>query len=103
MFQTSVLIHDDIIDNARTRRGKETIPRRICKKYLNKINDKEYQMDTLRYANSIGICSGDLGFYEANKLIVNSYKNHEYLNIRLIIIIIKLFNIYLSNNIRNII
>ena len=79
MFQTSVLIHDDIIDNARTRRGKETIPRRICKKYLNKINDKEYQIDTLRYANSIGICSGDLGFYEANKLIVNSYKNHEYL------------------------
>ena len=79
MFQTSVLIHDDIIDNARTRRGKETIPRRICKKYLNKINDKEYQKDTLRYANSIGICSGDLGFYEANKLIVNSYKNHEYL------------------------
>ena len=79
MFQTSVLIHDDIIDNARMRRGKETIPRRICKKYLNKINDKEYQKDTLRYANSIGICSGDLGFYEANKLIVNSYKNHEYL------------------------
>ena len=80
MFQTSVLIHDDIIDNARLRRGKDTIPRRICKKYLNIINDKEYQMDTLRYANSIGICSGDLGFYEANNLILNSYKDHKYLS-----------------------
>lgn len=80
MFQTAVLIHDDIIDNARLRRGKMTIPRRICDKYLNRINNKDYQLDTLKYANSIGICAGDLGFYEANKLIIESYKNHEYLS-----------------------
>ena len=76
MFQTSVLIHDDIIDNAKIRRGKETIPRRICNKYLNKINHKNYHNDVLVLANSLGICAGDLGFYEANNLIVKSYHNH---------------------------
>lgn len=80
LFQTSVLIHDDIIDNARVRRGKETIPRRICRKFLNRINDKDYQIDTLKYANSIAICSGDLGFYEANKIIVEKYNNNKYLS-----------------------
>ena len=76
MFQTSVLIHDDIIDNAKLRRGKDTIPRRICKKYLNLKNDKEFYNDCLVLANSLGICTGDLGFYEANNIIIESYKNH---------------------------
>lgn len=73
MFQTSVLIHDDIIDNAKIRRGKETIPRRICKRYLNDKKDKIYQTDVIKLANSTGICAGDLGFYEANKLLIESY------------------------------
>jgi len=77
MFQTSILVHDDIIDNAKLRRGKMTIPRRICHKYLNLKNDKTYQDDTLKLANSVGICVGDFGFYEANNLIINSYKNNE--------------------------
>lgn len=80
MFETSVLIHDDIIDNAKIRRGTETIPRRICKKYLNKCSTKEYFNDTLRLANSLGICAGDLGFYEANKLIVDSYSKNKNLS-----------------------
>lgn len=80
MFETSVLIHDDIIDNAKIRRGAETIPRRICKKYLNKCSTKEYFNDTLRLANSLGICAGDLGFYEANKLIVDSYSKNKNLS-----------------------
>ena len=73
MFQTSVLIHDDIIDNAKIRRGKETIPRRICQKLFYKGQNKKYQSDVLKLANSIGICAGDFGFYEANKLLINSY------------------------------
>jgi (E)-4-hydroxy-3-methyl-but-2-enyl pyrophosphate reductase len=77
MFQTSVLIHDDIIDNSRIRRGKMTIPRRICNKYLNKKSNSEYHEDTLRLANSIAICAGDLGFYEANKLLIEKYKNNK--------------------------
>jgi len=73
MFQTSVLIHDDIIDNAKIRRGKETIPRRICHKYLNKKKNKKYQDDVLKLANSTAICAGDFGFYEANKILINNY------------------------------
>ncbi len=72
-FQTSVLIHDDIIDNARIRRGKETIPRRVCREYLTRQNNPEYHTDTLKLANSLGICAGDLGFYEANAMIVKNY------------------------------
>lgn len=87
MFQTSVLIHDDIIDNAKIRRGKETIPRRICEKYLNNSNNKDYHNDVLVMANSIGICAGDLGFYEANKLIIDSYYDNKNLNK-----ILKLYN-----------
>jgi len=37
-------------------------------------------MDTLRYANSIGICSGDLEFYKSNKLIIEFYKDHKHLS-----------------------
>lgn len=73
MFQTSVLIHDDIIDNAKIRRGKETIPRRICQKLFYKGQNNKYQNDVLKLANSIGICAGDFGFYEANKLLISSY------------------------------
>lgn len=80
MFQTSVLIHDDIIDNAKIRRGKETIPRRICKRYLYQKQDKSYQNDVLKLANSLGICAGDLGFYEANKLLIKSYQNNKNLS-----------------------
>lgn len=77
MFQTSVLVHDDIIDNAKVRRGKDTIPRRICNKYLNNKNDKQYHSDVLVLANSLGICAGDLGFYEANQLIIKNYSEHK--------------------------
>lgn len=85
-FQTSVLIHDDIIDNAKIRRGKETIPRRICHKYFGLKKGKAYQNDVLKLANSIGICAGDLGFYEANKILINNYgKNKNF---------VKLLNIY---------
>ena len=77
MLQTSILIHDDIIDNAKIRRGKETIPRRICQKYLNESSNKEYHRHVLAVANSLGICAGDFGFYEAYNLIVKNYSNHK--------------------------
>ncbi len=77
LFQTSVLIHDDIIDNTKMRRGKETIPRRICREYIANKKKKEYKNDVVCLANSLGICAGDLGFYEANKMIIDSYQKHK--------------------------
>jgi len=76
-FQTAVLVHDDIIDNAKVRRGKETIPRRVCNRYLNEQKTKEYHNDVLVMANSLGICAGDLGFYEANNMIVKNYASNK--------------------------
>ena len=70
-FETSILIHDDIIDNAKLRRGKMTIPRRICQEYLNKGNYN----DTIKLANSIGICLGDYGLFIANKIIYDKYQD----------------------------
>lgn len=76
LFQTSILIHDDIIDNAKFRRSKETIPRRICHMYIDKHSNNKYHNDTIRLANSVAICAGDLGFYEANKIIINNYREN---------------------------
>ena len=70
LFQTSILIHDDIIDEDNLRRGKETIH------YINYKNNKKYD-DKLakKIGDSIGICMGDYGFFETNKIIINNYKD----------------------------
>jgi geranylgeranyl diphosphate synthase type I len=70
IFQTSVLIHDDIIDEDKLRRGKETIH------YINYKNNKEYDEKlSKKIGDSIAICMGDYGFFDANKVIINNYKN----------------------------
>lgn len=75
-FQTSILIHDDIIDNAELRRGKITIP----KSYSNlfeKISNNTYDFNQKKkhISNSLGICIGDLGFYFASKILISNYKS----------------------------
>ena len=72
IFQTSILIHDDIIDNDLLRRGKPTIPASYIEKYKDIKNKKE--LNSL--ANSMGICIGDLGFYIASQIIIDSYKEN---------------------------
>ena len=65
VFQTSILIHDDIIDKSSMRRGVDTIPVRYLKKYK----------DMRDIPNSMALCLGDLGFYLANQLLVNNYSD----------------------------
>ena len=81
IFQTSILIHDDIIDNDNLRRGKETIHYTNFKKYksLNEANAK-------KTSESIAICIGDYGFFKVNELIIKNYKDDPNF--------IKLFNYY---------
>ena len=64
IFQTSILVHDDIIDNDNLRRGKQTIHAYNYDKYKDK-----------KISDSIAICMGDLGLYEANQMIAKNYKN----------------------------
>lgn len=73
LFQTSILIHDDIIDVADKRRGKDTIPVYYKSKY---------DLSDIKIGNDLGICLGDYGFYYANKILVDNYKdNHNFLGV----------------------
>jgi geranylgeranyl pyrophosphate synthase len=74
MFQTGVLVHDDVIDNAAQRRGKITVHRR----YEHRLDVRDIRMVSgierpQEIAKSVGICVGDLGIYYANKLLAGSY------------------------------
>lgn len=66
-FETSILIHDDIIDNSDLRRNTPT----IHKKYQEFF--KEYTSDNTPY--HLALCIGDIGFYYTYDYIVNKYKN----------------------------
>ena len=76
IFQTAILVHDDIIDNDLVRRGKPTIPAAYINKYQDKSNNQKFQNDLYKLADSMGICAGDLGFYIASGIIIDNYKNH---------------------------
>lgn len=85
-FQTSILIHDDIIDNADLRRGKVTIPKSYEKRFNEyEYKDKEFSSKSRHISDSLGICIGDLGFYLASKIMLDNYfedKNfHNILNL----------------------
>ena len=70
LFQTSVLVHDDIIDQDDKRRGVNTIHFENYNKYKS-YNDVEAK----HLSNSIAICMGDYGLYEAIKVISTAYKD----------------------------
>lgn len=72
VFQTGILVHDDIIDNDDKRRGKETIHFANEKKYLPHTKVKE---EAKHLGDSIAICMGDYGLYKANKIIADAYMN----------------------------
>ena len=70
VFQTSVLIHDDIIDNDNLRRGKKTIHYSNYLKYKS-LNDSEAE----KTSESIALCVGDYGFFKVNEIIIKYYKD----------------------------
>ena len=77
MFQTGILIHDDIIDNAETRRGKFTIQHRYEKRLKVRNTRMLAEVDGPRdVARSAALCTGDLGIYSANCHLAKSYGDH---------------------------
>lgn len=68
-FETSILIHDDIIDNAHLRRNKETIHETY------KDDFKKYNVENDNTNTSLTLCIGDLGFFYTNEMITKKYKN----------------------------
>ncbi len=77
-FQTSILIHDDIIDNADLRRGKITIPKSYSNSFEKECNNTgDFKQKKNHISNSLGICIGDLGFYLASKIVIDNYRKNE--------------------------
>ena len=66
-FETAILVHDDIIDCASTRRGKMTIP-------INYKKELEIKEST-KLGNDIAICLGDYAFYKASLLLAEKYRS----------------------------
>jgi geranylgeranyl diphosphate synthase type I len=64
LIQSSLLIHDDIMDRDLKRRGIKS----VFATYLP-IAQKEKFPDPFHFAASMGICAGDIGFFLAFKLI----------------------------------
>lgn len=68
LFQTAILIHDDILDEDSFRRNKETIHT-----YYKKIAEKNnIRGDASKYGNAMGICIGDGGFYLSIEYLLES-------------------------------
>ena len=81
LFQTSILIHDDIIDKADKRRGLDTIPVKYQKIYGDPIKKgQNFEEKRKDIGNSMALCLGDLGFYLALQIIVQNYRNNENLD-----------------------
>jgi len=73
LFETSILVHDDVFDKANHRRDVTTVHEKIKEKYLAGHENKD---ELIRFnAQSIAVCAGDLGFYFVNQLILNAYKD----------------------------
>ena len=69
IFQTAILIHDDIIDKSATRRGKKTIHVAQEEKKLQQGRDKD---EAMHFGMSQAICIGDYGLFMANKILFES-------------------------------
>ena len=77
LFQTAILVHDDIIDHADLRRGKMTVHRR----YSCRLAARDTKMVSAaeapgRLAESAALCVGDLGLFTANLEIAKAYREH---------------------------
>ncbi|MGL4392057.1 MAG: polyprenyl synthetase family protein [Fusobacteriaceae bacterium] len=70
VFQTSILFHDDIIDNGEMRRGKKTI-HKILEKIYSEEREKKLE-ESVHKSKAITICLGDYGLVLTTNLILNS-------------------------------
>ena len=73
IIQTSILIHDDIIDHASLRRNKTTIPYSYLARWraAGKELPPAEAMDT---ANSMALCAGDLGIFLSLRVLLRAYR-----------------------------
>lgn len=76
IFQTGILVHDDIIDNAELRRGKETIHRRCARRFSQEMSGLPAG-EAGHLSRSVALCAGDYALYEAVRRISAGYPSEE--------------------------
>ena len=79
LFETSILIHDDIIDESSLRRNKTTIHEKYKEKYKKDDKTDNFNHKLNNISNSMALCIGDYGLFESIK-IINNYNNKELLD-----------------------
>ncbi len=79
VFQSSILIHDDLLDHGATRRGKDTVHVRIMHDFH--ISNKEIldrNPDVLKdFTNGFAVALGYMGVYMAYEKLVAAYGDNE--------------------------
>lgn len=71
LFQTAILIHDDIIDHATMRRNQITIPESYIKRWEENGYIRTNEM--IDIANSMALCAGDVGLFLSIQKIIVAY------------------------------
>lgn len=79
VFQSSILIHDDLLDHGATRRGKDTVHVRLMHDFH--ISNKEIldrNPDVLKdFTNGFAVALGYMGVYMAYEKLVAAYGDNE--------------------------
>lgn len=75
LFQTAILVHDDVFDHSDIRRGMETIHTGYFREFKENstLFDEKNAFDT---SCSIAICLGDMSFYFVEELMLESYSQN---------------------------
>ncbi len=68
VFQTGILMQDDVIDQDSLRRGVQTLHSKIAE-------DNGNVPSAIHYSNSIATLMGYIGILKANEIIIDTYKN----------------------------
>ncbi|MEN9327651.1 MAG: hypothetical protein RI947_459 [Candidatus Parcubacteria bacterium] len=72
--QSSLLIHDDIMDQDTVRRGNKTM-------YAQYMDQTEGIINPLLYGQSMAICVADTGFFFASELLLRSKLEHNVISV----------------------
>jgi len=77
LFQTAILVHDDIIDHAGSRRGMETIHATYFREFMERQHfSQDAANAALEASSSIALCLGDMGLYLAEERLMNGYSKN---------------------------
>ena len=75
MFQSSILIHDDLLDHGNTRRGKETVHVKIFNEFnISNAKVLEESPDIMKdLTNGVSVALGYVGLYMAYEKLLKAY------------------------------